>query len=193
MKFPNWLERVKSARPAITMALAASMQTNRAMLFDESGSYNGHKAWKPLAFRKGKPLLDRGTLRKSMGPSNDGVRPGSGPNSILQVSGNVAKIGTKIAYASILNSGGRIVAKNAKALMIPIPQGSNLNDKAKKSLKGKMSRVEYAVDGKIKKKNVIFRKSVKIPARNFDSLTNQDREEFRDTITNMVAKVMNGR
>src|SRR5260221_14110145 len=89
------------------MVLAASMQTNRAMMFDKDGADNGKVKWKPLDtyFRSGRPLQDRGTLRQSMGPTNDGIRPGMGPSGIMQINGPEVVIGTSLLYAGMMNDG----------------------------------------------------------------------------------------
>jgi phage gpG-like protein len=177
--WPRLEERVRKNQERIEMFIAAQMQTNRALLFDHSGDYNGHKPWAPLKFRNGKPLLLRGTLRKSIGPQNDGKRPGRGENSIVETSNGIVKIGTSLAYASIHNQGGKIVAKQAKALKIPIPGGKGATDVAKSIRKNEGS--------------FIFRKSVQIPKRNFDEITDQDRVEFNEAMKAVLKEVIRGK
>ena len=189
-KFPDWSEMVKLKTTDIMLSVAATLQTNRAMLFDQSGNYNGHRRWKDPLFRKGKPLLNRGNLRKSIGPSNDGRKPGKATGSIVQINGNVVTIGTSLPHARILNDGGKIVAKKAKALMIPVPGGKNATPAAK-SVKPKKIGIKQ-IDGKVRKQGVIFRKSVVIPARNFDSLTSQDLKEVENTIKGKVMEIIGG-
>jgi phage gpG-like protein len=186
--FPDWEKRVRDHKKDINMAIAASLQTNRAMLFDRSGNYNGHQKWPKPVFRKGKPLMDRGTLKKSIAPKNDGKRPGYAAGTIVQVSNDRITIGTSIAYAKPNNEGATIVAKKAQALMIPIPGGANATRIGKSQDTRRISLTRD--DNKIQKMNVIFRKKVVIPARNFDSLTPQDLKELRTTAERMVRKVM---
>lgn len=161
-KFPRLDERLKKNRKRIEQFIAAAMQTNRALLFDQSGEYNGHEKWAPLKFRTGKPLLLRGNLRRSIAPQNDGVRPKQGDNGIVEFRNGIVKIGTKVKYASIQDQGGIVRAKNAKALKIPLEKG------------------------------FIFRKSVEIPARNFSSITPEDRQEFNDAMKAVLVEVLSG-
>jgi phage gpG-like protein len=159
-KFPKLEEKIKKNRTRIEQAIAASMQTNRSLLFDSSGEYNGHKKWDKPKLRSGKPLMKTGTLKKSIGPGNTGEKPKQGPNGIVQYTNGIVKIGTKLKYAAIQNYGGLVKAKKAGALKIPTEDG------------------------------FIFRKKVKIPARNFTDITAADRQEFEDTIRNIISEVL---
>lgn len=161
-KFPRLEERIKKNHHRIEQFIAAAMQTNRALLFEHEGEYSGHKKWAPLKMRTGKILSKRGTLRKSIGPPNDGNRPVQSDNGIVEFKSGIVKIGTRLAYASMQNEGAVIVAKNAKALKIPLEGG----------------------------KNFIFRKKVTVPARNFDSITEEDREEFEMAMKAILVEVL---
>lgn len=172
-QFPDLIGKLKKNKERIELFIAAQMQTNRAMLFEHSGEYNGHPKWAPLKFRNGKPLLLRGTLRKSIAPPNDGKRPVHGPNGIVEYKSGKVKIGTKLAYASIQNNGGVVKAKNAKALKIPMPKGEKGTDASK-------------AQGKF-----MFRKSVNIPARNFNEVNQQDKQEFREALKNVLVEILN--
>lgn len=182
--YPKLAERFKKHQAQIMLALAAAMQTNRAMMFDKDGADNGKAAWAPLKFRQGRPLQDTGTLRKSMAPNNDGIRPGQGTDGIVRVKGNEVVIGTKIAYAGMMNDGttklpgGVLRPVNAQALKIPIPGGKKATDAAKGLRKS---------EGKF-----MFRKSVKIPARPMNEVTEQDAKEWSDTLAAYIAELMRG-
>lgn len=127
--FPDMLGALQKNMEEINLFIAANMQTNRAMLFDAEGAYNGHEKWAPLKFRRGRILQDRGTLKKSMGPTNDGSHPVRTKDGILQMQGETVTIGTTLAYAQLMNdgtkklSGGVITPVRAKALKIPAPPG----------------------------------------------------------------------
>jgi phage gpG-like protein len=175
-KFPKLENRIKKNHKRIEQFVAAAMQTNRALLFEHSGEYSGHQKWAPLKFRNGKPLLLRGTLRKSIAPQNDGLTPKQGDNGIIEYRSGIVKIGTRLAYAAIQNNGGVIKAKNAKALKIPLPQGK---------MATKEGKAAAEKNGKF-----MFRKSVTIPARNFDSITPQDRDEFETALKAVLAEVL---
>jgi phage gpG-like protein len=170
-KVPNLAKKFKEMQPEVVLLLAATMQTNRAMMFDKDGADNGKKAWEPInpLFRVGRPLQDSGDLRKSMGPVNDGVKPNLGPGGILEMHGDEVKIGTTLAYAGVMNDGttkmpdGVIKVKNAMALKIPKADGT-----------------------------FMFRHSVKIPARRMDEITQEDKEEWSETLANFVAERLNG-
>jgi phage gpG-like protein len=182
---PELAKRFKQHHKDIMLVLAATMQTNRAMMFDKDGADNGKKKWAPLKFRKGRPLQDSGTLRKSMAPQNDGIRPGQGSDGIMKIAGNEVTIGTSIAYAGMMNDGtakmpgGVLRPVNAQALKIPMPTGK----RATKSAKGVIK-----AEGKF-----MFRKSVKIPARPMNEVTEKDKKEWAETLTAFIAEFMSGR
>jgi len=97
-------------------------------------------------------------------------------------------IGTKLIYADLMDKGGKVEAKNAKALKIPIPSGMNLEPKLGAKLKKKK------VGGIIRqgRQRFMFRKSVVIPARPFSDITQQDKAEWEDAMTNEIERILNG-
>ena len=226
-RFPSWEKKIKKARREIDLFIAATMQTNRGMLFDNEGAYNGHRKWHPLKFRQGQILTKRGTLRKSIAPISASGRPGRG--GIVEFSGDMITIGTKLGYAKLMNDGtvnlpgGVLKAKNAKALAIPLPSGKQATPAAKelrkgasgkKSLQGKIEkmrqslsdepdparrmalenqivRLQKAHDRGPKNQKVIFRKSVKIPPRPFDTWTEEDDREMEEALKNKIQEILN--
>lgn len=171
LTIPNLAEKLREHERDILLVLAAAMQTNRAMMFDQEGAHNGKRRWADLKWRTGAILQKRGTLRKSFGPQNDGIRPGQGPESVLRTSGDTVTIGTKLLYARLMNDGttkmpgGVLRPVRAKALKIPAPGG---------------------------KKGFLFRKSVRIPARPMDEISELDKREWADTLEAYIAEVLNG-
>lgn len=154
-------------RRRILTNVAATMQTNRAMLFDQEGGYNGHERWAPLRLRSGMALSNRGNLRKSIAPRGAVGVPG--PGGIVEFVGDTVTIGTKLAYAAMMNwgttglPGGVLRPVRAKAL-------------------------RFYAEGS---KNPIFAKSVRIPPRRFDQWNNQDQSEVDETILNSISRVFN--
>ncbi len=185
LKFPDLAGKLLKADQELKLFVAAMMQTNRGMLFDREGAYNGHKKWAPLVFRQGQILSNRGVLRQSLAPSSPTGRPG--PDGIVEFGNGVVTIGTNLVYARLMNDGtvnmpgGVLRPVNAKALKIPVPGGKGATDVAKSLRKG--------ASGKGKDK-FIFRKSVKIPARNFDDWTKEDELELAQAYMNKVAEVL---
>lgn len=167
IEVPDLADLVRKQKHRLYMIAAATIQTNRAMMFDQEGANNGHPRWAPLKFRKGKILSDTGTLRKSIVGNQSGH---AGPDGIVQFSGDKITIGTKLAYAAMMNygttqlPGGVLRPVKAKALKIPIG-----GDK------------------------FIFRKSAKIPARPFDQWSEGDEEELAETIKNALIDVLQGK
>lgn len=172
LTFDDLAEKFRHMMPEITSVLAATMQTNRAMMFDKDGADNDKPQWEALKWREGRPLQKTGTLRKSFAPMNDGITPGHGNDSIVLLQGNKATIGTKLVYAGMMNDGttkmpgGVLRPKQAKALRFPGPMGSG--------------------------EKFMFRKSVKIPARRMDEVTQADEREWADTLANYIARQLNG-
>ena len=158
------------------LLVAAVLQTQRAMIFDAEGAYNGRERWKPLKFRQGKILSDRGGLRGSIAPRNNGVTPTVGANTILDVRQNRITIGSSLIYAKIHDEGGVIKAKG-KALAIPLPKGKSATATAKGLSKSRGG--------------VLFVKSVTIPKRTFTDFNSQDERELGDTLVNFLAEVLN--
>lgn len=195
-KFPDWAEKVKRRMNEINLFLAAQIQFNRGMLFDQEGAYNGRPRWRELAFRNGQILSNRGVLRKSIAPLNPKGR--EGPDGIVRIAGDFITVGTKVLYARLMNDGttkmpgGKMVAKNGKALMIPLPNGKAASPLAKTLRKTESSTLlTPKPGGGYSKSNVIFRKSVKIPARPFDTWNKEDQEEIDAGLINKLVQVMN--
>lgn len=187
--FPDLHAKLKKAEAELYQFIAAQLQYNRAMLFANEGGYNGHRKWAPLKFRVGQILSDTGALRRSLGPiTAQGMeRPLKTANGIVEIQGNEVVIGTKLLYARLMNDGtanmpgGVLRPVKAKALMIPLPSGTSATKQAKKAKKtGK----------KIGRQDVIFRKSVRIPARPFDQLNAQDEKEIARALENKIARVL---
>ena len=164
IKFPKVMTNPPDVWEETKEALAASLQTNRGMLFMNSGKGNGHPGWAPLKYREGQPLMRRGSLSlsQSVAPENNGVVPGKGPKSILRYSSGIVTIGSALPYAAMMNWG-----------TTGLP-GGVLTPKNKQALAFKIGR------------NFVVCKSVKIPARRFDTFTSEDRTEFEETLANTI-------
>lgn len=254
-KFPDWAAKIKKNEERINLFIAAQVQTNRGLLFDAEGSYNGHPAWAPLKFRQGQVLSQRGTLRKSIAPYNSKGRPG--PDGIVQFQGDTITIGTTLLYARMMNEGtekmpgGVLKPKNAKALRIPLPSGAGASQIAKELRAGKISKSIqkqkdkialaearfaktkqrfakqvkkdrdtsatsktwdkqadsiYMQKSKLAKlearrqqildsgkggEKFIFRKSVRIPARNFTDWNTMDQQELDAALLNLITGILN--
>lgn len=190
LKLEDFAKRFKGMQAELMQVLAASMQTNRAMMFDKDGADNDKPKWAPLRLRRGRPLQDKGYLRKSMAPHNDGKKPARGKDGIIRLGQTTATIGTKLAYAEMMNDGttkmpgGVLKAVNAKALKIPLPAGKNASDFAKGARK-----TATKGDGN---QRFMFRKSVKIPARPMDTITEADKQEFAETLAAYIAEALSG-
>lgn len=163
-KFPDLLERLKAATPRLGKIVAATLQTQRGMIFDAEGAHNGRAKWEPLKFREGQILSLTGTLRKSVSPGGSLGAPGAG--GYVKISGNVADqevtLGTKLKYAAVHNFGAVIKPVQAKAL-------------------------RWEAHGR-----VFFRKKVTIPARPYMNLTGDDKHEINVTLARAVARILNG-
>ena len=185
MSFPDWERKLKRATREVNLFIAAMMQTDRGMLFDKEGAYNGHQKWAPLVFRSGMILSDTGTLRKSIAPHDPKGRPG--PGGIVKFNGDWITIGTEVAYAKLMNDGttflpgGVLRPVKAKALKIPIPYGKNATDAAQ----------SIFTHGNSKEDKFIFRKSVKIPPRPFNGWISGDADELSEALRNKLVEVLN--
>jgi phage gpG-like protein len=194
-QFPDLGAAMKSREGEINLFLAATIQTNRGLLFDSEGHHNGRPGWAPLKFRRGQILSDRGVLRKSIAPYSADGKPG--PNGIVQIQPDAITIGTTLLYAALMNygttkmPGGVLRPKYAKALKIPIPGGANATPVAKAMRKGAKTLSYDAADGVKKSGKFIFRKFVRIPARPFNDWNERDQEELDAALINKIAKVMN--
>ena len=105
-KFPKWFEAISAHEDQLLDEVAATILTNRAQMFDAGGASNGHQAWEPLKLRKGVPLSDTGTLRRSLSPGGANGKPG--PGGVVKKTRDIVSISTTIAYAAIQNQGGII-------------------------------------------------------------------------------------
>lgn len=190
--FPDWDAKIKRARNEINLFIAAQIQTNRGMLFDQEGAYSGHKKWAPLKFRRGQILSKSGKLRKSIAPLN--AKGQAGTDGIVRFQDDFVYVGTMVAYARLMNDGttkmpgGVLRAKNAKALKIPVSSSeiAKLNKTKPKEIKEQLG-----VKGSKKEGEFIFRKSVKIPAREFDTWTREDENELSGALRNKLLQVLN--
>jgi phage gpG-like protein len=185
----TWKDKYKafvSNRERTMRFIAAQLQTNRAMIFDAEGAYNGRQRWASLRWRKGQILSLTGArgLRGSIAPRNNGVNPTVGANTILNIGSNSVTIGSSLIYASVHDQGATITAKNAQALKIPLPQGG-------KGPRGTMRRAMKAESTMIDGKAHIFRKSVRIPKRPFTDWTSQDENELTEALTNYMKELWN--
>ncbi len=193
LNFPDLAGKMQAAADKVRQELVVAMQTNRGMLFDSEGAYNGHAPWKGLLLRAGQILANRGVLKKSLAPGNTNGQAGDG--GYVRADAQVVTIGTDVAYASLMNwgttrmPGGVMRPTNAKALRIPLPEGKKATETAKEIGKGR-KRSTDARTGKDQK--YMFVKSVKIPARRFDDITPQDAREFRDALEAALAEALNG-
>lgn len=192
-KFPDFEAKLRRRAEEMNLFLVANIQTNRGLLFDSEGARYGHRKWAPLKFRAGQILSKRGALRRSIAPANPSGKAGS--DGIVRFVGDQIIVGTNLLYARMMNDGtaklpgGVLRAKNGGVLMIPIPSGKAATPAAK-SLK--KTRVTYeAAPGVEKNRNVIFRKSVKIPARNFTDWNDNDQSEIDGAFLTKLIEIMN--
>lgn len=180
MQFPHLAEKLRAARGAIQRELVVSMQTNRGMLFDSEGAYNGHTPWASLTLRAGQILAQRGVLKKSIAPAGPSGSPGPGGYVNMDDGGTIT-MGTNVAYAGLMNygtksmPGGVMRPVHAKVLAIPLPEGRSATPAAKELGKGVRRTPNKRTQ---KDQKFIFRKFVRIPERRFDTVTNQDAAEF---------------
>lgn len=197
MKFPKLSQRLLEHQEQIKAEIVVAIQTNRGMLFDAEGSYNGHEPWDPLVLRTGQILARRGVLKKSIAPSSSSGKPGPGGYVSMDGKG-VITVGTEVAYAAMMNfgttkmPGGVLRPVRAKALAIPLPEGKWANDAARE-LRKTEGKKRVNNTGKLATssvQNVIFRKWVKIPARRFDTITDQDAAEFAEAARNAIVEAL---
>lgn len=193
-KFPEWKGELEKAEQEINLFTAAQIQTNRGLLFESEGRLNGRPGWAPLKFRNGKPLLDRGTLRRSLGPMN--ANGSAGPNGVVKFESSAIVIGTTLIYARLMNDGttkmpdGKMVPVKANALMVPLPSGKNATQAAKTASKSAKTVSQTVADGTKRNTKALFLKSVKIPARPFDDWNQMDQDELNDALMNKIVEVL---
>lgn len=192
---PDLSARLLRHRAAIYSELIVAMQTNRGLLFQAEGSYNGHTAWHSLLLRAGQILANRGVLKKSIAPGTGSGMPGPDGIARFDPATGEATVGTALPYARMMNDGttklpgGVLRAKPGHALKIPLPSGKKASDVAKE-LRPSAHRIHN--ERTEKDESVIFRKSVKIPARPFDTITEQDAAEFREALKAAIAEALRG-
>lgn len=166
-KMPDYLETYKRHFQEIQKGMAADIQTNIGLRFDNEGAYNGHPKWKDLASGKNlkraknglqvrQILRKTGTLKNSIAPDNaTGV---AGKDGYVVFGGDfksaVVRVGTNVKYARIHNEGGTI--------QIP------------------------ATDNGFGKGIKIKAHSVNIPRRNFTDWNAQDSANMKQMINNLV-------
>lgn len=188
------LKKAKGAQLEINLFMAAQMQHNRGMLFARSGNYNGHEQWARPLLRDGQPLKDRGTLSQSMGPRSgaNAQQPVRTQGSVVKFHGNVVSIGTTLIYAALMNwgttkmPGGVMKPKNKPVFWIPIPGGKKASETAKSLTKSGGSNIV-----KYMGKTFLLAKQVRIPARRFDNLTEQDKHELDMMLGKKLSQVLN--
>lgn len=208
MRFPDWLLRVKQREDEIYLLVAATMQTNRGLMFDSANE--GRTPWAPLKLRDGQPLSQRGALRQSFGPHNDGKRPARHPDGIVKYGNDTVTIGTTLAYAPIHNLGGVIRPVRGKFLWIPLPDGkansSNAPTEEAKALRKSAKRARKGDNGWRWTKNengalivrspsgkvFLLAKRVEIPKRPMDQWISSDQEELEQVLANKLQEVLSG-
>lgn len=171
---PDLGERFRAHHSRLAIAIASDIQTNRGLLFDAEGNYNGHTKWKDLASGLNKKtaanglqvrqiLRRKGTLKNSIAPSSHSGT--AGPQGYVRTEGDysnpVVTVGTNVKYARIHNEGG----------IINHP-GSNNG----------------------------FGRGIKIPAhkipmpkRNFTDWTEEDMKSLEAVVANTIVEILNGR
>lgn len=167
LDFPDFDAKTLKMLQDLPLLIAATVQTQRGMIFANEGQYNGRQKWAPLKFRQGQILKDTGTLSKSIGPKNNGKRPVMANGSIVEMKPDMVTVGTDIAYAVVHEEGRTIYPKNGPLLHFQVP-------------------VYVKIKGKLKQKGTrwIHAHKVTIPARPFGDVTQQDADELAETIQN---------
>lgn len=164
-----WMLRV------VPMLIAASVQTQRGLIFQHEGQWNGRSKWAPLKFRDGQILKDTGTLSKSIAPKHSPDKPGRENGTILEAHNDIVSVGTDIAYA-IIHEEGRVYHGTPEmplAFPAPIYKVSSKTGKKRKS-------GEYW----------IFCQKIVIPARPFGDVTQMDADEIAQTLANRFTAVL---
>lgn len=171
-RMPDFGKAAATIEANINGLVAATMQEQRAQIFDTEGRFNGRPGWPPLRCRDGQILKHSGTLSKSIGPQDrpNATTPGHAVGTIVRIGGGVVTIGTTIAYAPVHNFSADIVCSRQ----------SRTNPRRPGAL-------AFQCHGK-----TVFRRKVHIPARPFADWTKPDVEELRVTVENYVLSVMEG-
>ncbi len=164
------LERaLKANEKRISEVMAATIQTNRGLLFANEGAHNGHAKWAPLKWRDGQILADTGALKNSIAPK---IPPGSespgtpGRGGYIEYSGDIRSktvvVGTEIKYANTHDKGAVIKPVTKQVLRFRGPGG----------------------------KGWVFARSVTIPRREFTGWNEQDTEELEQTLKNLIEQII---
>lgn len=140
--------------------------------FDREGP-----GWPALKFREGRALQRTGLLKKSA--TTVGAK-----GNVYKVEGTDIVWGTNLKYAAIHNTGGTVTAKNAKALFIPIsPKGMRVGPIKDPGARAGKNKLVVGTD-------MIFKKSVTIPKREFLVIRPEWRERIEQWTLGMVAKYL---
>lgn len=165
-QFPKMFEALQASQDRIERVIASTVQTQVGLRFDAEGAHNGHEKWKGLKMRQGQILSLTGALRKSISPPSPEGQ--AGPQGFVTHQGSVmdllTEVGSKIIYASVHDKGAVIVPKTKKALRFMNPG-----------------------TGKF-----VFSKKVKIDARPYTDMNEQDTQELEETLANLVAEILEG-
>jgi len=159
---PDLERRVRQKMPEMLNLIIATLQTQRAMIFDAEGAYNGRQAWKKSKRAEktgGQTLSKSGELRRSIGPSNSGITPGRSKGTIIEIEGTRVTLGSSLVYAAIQNNGG----------IVKHPGTKN----------------GFGKGIKIRQHNI------KIDKRPFMDYTEEDRQEVLSTLVNYLTDVLN--
>ena len=154
---------------AVPLLIAASLQTQRGLIFQNEGQWNGREKWAPLKFRDGKILRDKGDLSKSIAPRHDDNKPGRSAGTILEAKGDIVSVGTDIAYAIIHEEGKVYHGTPEMPLAFPAPLYKISSKTGKQRKSG-----QYW----------IFCQKITIPARPFGNVTQMDADEIAQTLAN---------
>ena len=174
LEFPQLKEKSKEIQKTIPRLIAATLQTQRAQIFDSEGKYNGRPGWLPLKYRKGQILNKSGVLAQSIGPNNDGEIPGHAKGSIVRLAANIVTIGTNIKYAEIHDQGASISGHTSDTY-----HSTKTGRFIKHSRKRGIWKHHYTA-------------AYKIPARPFGNCTAEDISELSETVTNYLTSTING-
>ena len=194
-EWPDLAGVLEQHRHELDLFMAATIQTNRGMLFDSEGSHNGRPGWAPLKLRSGQILSDRGVLRKSIAPYNASGSPG--PDGVVTIKPDAITVGTNLLYARLMNDGtekmpgGVLRPVHAKALKIPLPSGKSATPTAKRLRKNAKTLSYKVAEGTYRRAKFIFRKFVRIPARPFDDWNEQDQEEMNEALVGKITELLN--
>lgn len=175
IQMPDFTASSLKALMDLPLLIAATVQTQRGMIFDNEGAYNGRPRWEPLKFRQGQILKDKGTLSKSIAPQNNGIKPSRAEGTILESAGDMVRVGTKIPYAETHELGATIKPKQPGGLLhFQVPVYTTTKS------------------GKTKQKGTrwIHAHQVVIPARPFGNITDQDANELAETIANYYESII---